>query len=86
MSLLTAFRTVLRRPRRYTFPDDYELVGDEADLYRRWDTTGEQDDWDAMPLWMRAALCAECGWLDAVWEISPGVGERIDARRMARKR
>lgn len=40
----------------------------------------EQDEWDALPLITRVRLCAECGWLDAVWEACPPLGRWLDRR------
>lgn len=37
--------------------------------------------WDALPLRYRLALCARCGWLDVVYELSLPLGLWIDQRR-----
>jgi len=42
-----------------------------------------QATWDAMPLWLRARLCWQQSWIDAVYEVSPQVG-RILCRRPIR--
>lgn len=36
--------------------------------------------WEALPLWRRVQLCAQCGWLDAVWEVCPPLGRWLDLR------
>lgn len=43
-----------------------------------------QSSWDALPLWLRVALCLRCDWIDAVYEVSPALGERLIERRVGR--
>jgi hypothetical protein len=58
----------------------------ELVLYARFlaEPSGSQALWDALPLWIRVALCAECGWLDAVWEVDPELGRTLDERLLGR--
>lgn len=60
------------------------LTPDERTAYeRRMATIGGPDSqaaWDALPLWLRVAMCGECHWLDAVWEANPDLGREIDGR------
>ena len=50
------------------------------------DSTDSQEAWDALPLWLRVALCGECGWLDAVYEARPELGREIDERINGKER
>lgn len=55
----------------YGHPDWFEL-----------DPSPTQAAWDAIPLWFRCLLCARCGWRDAVYEVSPRLGEWLVQRRV----
>lgn len=47
--------------------------------------TSVQPAWDALPLWLRVAMCLRCHWIDAVYEAHPPLGRWLVERRAARR-
>jgi hypothetical protein len=45
-----------------------------------------QTEWDAMPLALRVRLCAQCHWIDAVYEVFPPLGRVLSRMKTGRSR
>lgn len=62
--------------RRYLRLCDEMSPGQEPQCWMAETEVGEA--WRAMPRPLRVALCAQAGWLDAVWEAWPRLGRAVD--------